>query len=672
MHTRLLCLITGFAVVATAADLRWSRSIVSDDPGLYSPVVARDVDGNLYLASTTRAVDVPVTPGVYQPALRTDNCFVGRERCRDLFISKYDGDGRVIWSTYLGTADDDLAVGLAVDAARSVYVAAMSNAFRPCVEPCRRYGWVTKLSPAGERVLGTVRVDGVQLSSMALTASAEVYVAGTTITQPQQGVIFVGKVSPGFDGFAYTARVPGGRSGSVARDLAITPAGEAIVVGQTASDDFPATANAFQPRSGGDADGFVVMLDRAGAPRWATYVGREGNDTVERVAIGPTGRAYLAVSTPAGLQLNVLDLNDARIQPLAMPRLNALPEALTTDRNGNLVLGGRTASGDWPVTQDAVEPVLYGIESGVISIVDSSNGRVLYASYIGRTGVTRVTGIAAGDDGRLYVAGQGMGGELPLEPPSPGGGFIAHIDVTATSPRAPRIRAVVNSASFTGGPLVRGELISIFGEEIGPGTPMTAEPVGGAYPRQLGGLEVFANGNPLPLLYASRTQVNATVPMRTDHPVIEIVIRNANGMTAPFRLAQDVAAIGVFTRDGSGRGQAAALNQDNSPNSSANPARKGSTVQLWVTGAGLTNPPQPDGSVAAAGDRSSTGLPVITLRNGSAIAQVLALYSGASPGMIAGVAQINFRIPGDAPTGPGVRLGIQHALAQEVTIAIAE
>ena len=63
---------------------------------------------------------------------------------------------------------------------------------------------------------------------------------------------------------------------------------------------------------------------------------------------------------------------------------------------------------------------------------------------------------------------------------------------------------------------------------------------------------------------------------------------------------------------------------------------------------------------------------MITLSHGSAFTQVLAAYSGAAPGMIAGVAQVNFRIPDDAPTGPDVRLGIQYGLAQEVTIAIAE
>jgi uncharacterized protein (TIGR03437 family) len=45
---------------------------------------------------------------------------------------------------------------------------------------------------------------------------------------------------------------------------------------------------------------------------------------------------------------------------------------------------------------------------------------------------------------------------------------------------------------------------------------------------------------------------------------------------------------GIFTKTQTGTGQAAALNQDGSPNSEANPAARGSTVSLFATGEGQT------------------------------------------------------------------------------------
>jgi hypothetical protein len=62
---------------------------------------------------------------------------------------------------------------------------------------------------------------------------------------------------------------------------------------------------------------------------------------------------------------------------------------------------------------------------------------------------------------------------------------------------------------------------------------------------------------------------------------------------------------GLFSVDASGRGQGAILNQDNS---ALNPAEKGSIIQRFGTGDGVTNPAGVDGRVntgerAGAGDR---------------------------------------------------------------------
>jgi uncharacterized protein (TIGR03437 family) len=48
--------------------------------------------------------------------------------------------------------------------------------------------------------------------------------------------------------------------------------------------------------------------------------------------------------------------------------------------------------------------------------------------------------------------------------------------------------------------------------------------------------------------------------------------------------------LGIFTPDGSGRGQAIVLNDDGSLNTAENPAKPGSLIVLFVTGEGLTDP----------------------------------------------------------------------------------
>jgi uncharacterized protein (TIGR03437 family) len=69
--------------------------------------------------------------------------------------------------------------------------------------------------------------------------------------------------------------------------------------------------------------------------------------------------------------------------------------------------------------------------------------------------------------------------------------------------------------------------------------------------------------------------------------------------------------------------------------------RAGEVVTLWATGEGVLTPPQPDGGLI--------GLPLpspqatVSLRINGVPATVL--YAGGSPGSVAGLLQINARVP---------------------------
>jgi uncharacterized protein (TIGR03437 family) len=94
----------------------------------------------------------------------------------------------------------------------------------------------------------------------------------------------------------------------------------------------------------------------------------------------------------------------------------------------------------------------------------------------------------------------------------------------------------------------------------------------------------------------------------------------------------------LFTSDASGKGQAAAINQDNTVNGPSNPAPIGSVVALYATGGGaLTSDPLP-----------RLSLPV-TATIGGLDAQVL--YAGIAPGEPDGVIQINVQIPAGLSSG---------------------
>jgi uncharacterized protein (TIGR03437 family) len=125
---------------------------------------------------------------------------------------------------------------------------------------------------------------------------------------------------------------------------------------------------------------------------------------------------------------------------------------------------------------------------------------------------------------------------------------------------------------------------------------------------------------------------------------------------------------GIFTTNGTGRGQANAVNADQTPNSVSNPAARGTVISVYLTGEGQTDPPGNDGRIILTDVRRPL-LPV-TARIGGLSAEVL--YAGSAPMQVSGIMQVNVRIPDEAPVGV-VPLEIQvgSAVSQPaVTIAV--
>jgi uncharacterized protein (TIGR03437 family) len=128
-------------------------------------------------------------------------------------------------------------------------------------------------------------------------------------------------------------------------------------------------------------------------------------------------------------------------------------------------------------------------------------------------------------------------------------------------------------------------------------------------------------------------------------------------------------APGLFTATANGKGPAAALNEDLSRNSSSNPAGQGSIVVLYGTGAGQTNPAGMDGAV----DGKILPKPILPVSVTVDGKSAKVLYAGGAGGAVAGLIQLNVRLPDGIHSGavpvvfriggngsqPGVTLSVQ-------------
>ena len=238
---------------------------------------------------------------------------------------------------------------------------------------------------------------------------------------------------------------------------------------------------------------------------------------------------------------------------------------------------------------------------------------------------------------------------------------IAGVSVTITQAAVatgtpPAIKAVVNAASYVGGSVSPGEIVTIFGTGIGPATAAGAfaDPTTGKLATTIGGVQVLFNGIPAPMIYASSTQVSAVVPYEiAPVPNPSVWIQYAGQTSNVYPLTTAATAPGLFTQNASGGGAGAILNQDNSLNGPGNAAAKGSIVQMFLTGEGRTNPPSVTGAITTASlpPPQVTPAPLLAIQARINGQPALYTYAGEAPGQVAGVMQLNVQIPANAPSG---------------------
>ena len=291
---------------------------------------------------------------------------------------------------------------------------------------------------------------------------------------------------------------------------------------------------------------------------------------------------------------------------------------------------------------------------------------------------------------------------------------------TVTDGTVPAISAVVDSASYLTSAFQSGtaadpvlgkqsvaprEIISIFGQNLGPTPLLTAVPSAATgttapllYPTTLGNVQVefripTATGPLLvlaPLIMVFGNQINAIVPHEVTQAVAVapatvpiVTIRVVNGVdppatqaaTSPAPLYVVAANPAIFTFGALGQGQAAVLNYDVATNSylinsAKNPAARGSTISIYSTGMGdLTTPGT---SLSSCPTPPVAGLPLgngevacaaITLPNFALNVNVfidgqlsVVNYAGTSPGSVGGLVQINAVVPPTAHTGQAITI----------------
>jgi len=382
-----------------------------------------DDEGNAFITGDTYSSDFPLSHGAY------DDSFNG---VRDIFVFKLSADGsEMIYSTFIGGNNNDVSRGITVDDEGNVYVTGRSESDDfPTTAGAYDEDFngdcdviVFKLNHDGSDLVYSTYVGGnnyeVGYSGIAIDGQKNAYVAGHTNSPnfpTTPGAYDRTYYCCGWDGFAFKLNPQGsdlvystyfgGWDYEGGRCIAVDAEGQAIIGGDTTSNDFPTTTGAYDENYNGERDGFILKMNADGSDLvYSSFLGGIDDDLVNDLNLLEDGRVWMTgytfsqdFPTSSGAYAsNINGERDVFVSLLVEDGSNFTYSSFVggsdTDEGWTVVgdgdevfLAGRSRSDDFPVTENALEGNRSGSLDMVILVIDpeeEGEEGLSYSTYFG-------------------------------------------------------------------------------------------------------------------------------------------------------------------------------------------------------------------------------------------------------------------------------------------------
>lgn len=276
--------------------------------------VALDPQGNVVIAGSTSSDDFPVTPGTFQTNYR-DN--------RDAFVTKFDPQGQLLFSTYLGGENFDECYHMVTDDQGFIYVTGVTaSTYFPVTSNAVQTdkkgtadAFAAKMTPAGDALVWGTFVGGEDLDAgwgCAVDSLGNTVICGWTQSksfpmvnpvQPARGGSddgFVVKLNPDAGEFVFSTYLAG-RAPDIVLHADMDSVGDVYVIGGTGSSDFPlgnSSGWSSWPREPQRYDAFVSKIaEKGNTLHYTIFLGGSNDELGFDIAVGPAGALYVTGGT---------------------------------------------------------------------------------------------------------------------------------------------------------------------------------------------------------------------------------------------------------------------------------------------------------------------------------------------------------------------------------------
>lgn len=410
----------------------------------YCSAIAHDALDDLYITGHTFSTNNIATLGAFQTTL-AGSC--------DVYLSKFSGNGQLIWSTYMGGINYETSFAIYTDPSGNSYITGNTASTVGIASPGAHqtiYGGglddaiIAKFNTNGQRQWCTYYGgNGHDIGyCISVAPNGDIVWGGhTESTNTGNCIATPGSYNPvftfGSDGFVAKFNTSGvrqwgsfyGESGfDETWSLDCDQDGNVIFTGFTNSLNGIATFPSYQPFfAGGIYDGFLAKLDPSGANLiWATYIGGSGDDRGDALEVTAAGEIFIGGKTTsvnnmttAGCYQPVMGSADdtflARFTSsggvvwstyFGGDQSDYIYDVLL-DASNNILFCGQTLSTNSISTGDSFQPAI-----GMANTYDAffakfkPTGTKILGSYFGNNGEDFGRGITLDNNNRLYLCGE--------------------------------------------------------------------------------------------------------------------------------------------------------------------------------------------------------------------------------------------------------------------------